>query len=381
MIDDRPGILLVDDRPENLVALSTVLADVGAEVATALSGNEALRRMLTRRFSVVLLDVQMPDMDGFEAAELMRSHDDMRSTPIIFVTAIDRSDHHVFRGYAAGAVDYISKPVDPDILRSKVAVFLKLHRASLELRQLERDRQAARNLESLGVLAGGIAHDFNNLLTVIMGNIAVAQLTGPPSVGGSDPLTQAAQACLRARDLARELITFSPGGAPRVAPTSGRAVVEAGLLRLPDEPSVATSLELPADLPSVLVDREQVARVFECLAQNAREAMPRGGRLVVRGVALAPPDPLPPDLAPGSYLCLTVEDSGTGIAPDVLPRIFEPYFTTKPMGSRKGTGLGLSISQSILRKHGGALTVTSNRERGTTAAVYLPTAAARGAAG
>jgi signal transduction histidine kinase len=310
----------------------------------------------------------------------MRSHEDMRSTPIIFVTALNRDEHHVFRGYQAGAVDYISKPVDPDILRGKVSVFLQLHAASLALRQLERDRQSARNLESLGVLAGGIAHDFNNLLTVIMGNVAVAQLTTPPAPGGQDPLTQAAQACLRARDLARELITFSPGGAPRVAPTAPRAVVEAGLLRLPEEPSILTTLELPADLPAVAVDRDQAARVFENLALNAREAMPRGGRLTVRGAAAAPPDQLPAELPPGAYVRLTVEDTGAGIPPELLPRIFDPYFTTKPMGPRKGTGLGLAICRSIVRKHGGAITAASTPEHGTAVSVWLPTAAGRGGA-
>ena len=129
------GILIVDDRPENLRALEAALEPIGAPIVTAESGREALRLLLDHRFAVILLDVQMPEMDGFETAEYIRQRDRTRSIPIIFLTAISSSPEHVFRGYEAGAVDYIVKPIDPAILRSKVGVFVELDRKN---RQIER---------------------------------------------------------------------------------------------------------------------------------------------------------------------------------------------------------------------------------------------------
>ncbi len=139
---EKPIILLVDDRPENLLVLELLLKSPDVTILKAGSGNEALTLMLQHDFALVLLDVQMPEMDGFETAELMKKCSETRHMPIIFVTAISKEQKHVFKGYAAGAVDYLLKPVDPDILRSKVTVFLKLHRQKIALRQRERQYRA-----------------------------------------------------------------------------------------------------------------------------------------------------------------------------------------------------------------------------------------------
>ncbi len=136
MSDDLPRVLLVDDRPENLLALEAVLEPLPCRLTSVTSGDEALRELLQDDFAMVLLDVQMPGMDGFETADLIKGRERSRNLPIIFVTAISKERHHVFRGYSAGAVDYVMKPYDPAVLRSKVAVFLELHEAS---------RAAARN--------------------------------------------------------------------------------------------------------------------------------------------------------------------------------------------------------------------------------------------
>lgn len=122
-----PKILIVDDQPANLLAMKALLEGMTAELLTAASGHEALAIMLEHEFALVLLDVQMPDMDGFETATLMRGMKQTRHLPIIFVTAINKEDEHIFRGYDAGAVDYLFKPVNPVILRSKVGIFLKIH--------------------------------------------------------------------------------------------------------------------------------------------------------------------------------------------------------------------------------------------------------------
>src|SRR5882762_9009844 len=128
-------LLLVDDHPENLLALEAILEAPGQELVLARSGSEALRHLLQHDFAAIILDVMMPEMDGFETAALIRQRERSRYTPIIFLTALGRSEEHVFRGYDVGAVDYLVKPVVPSILRSKVAVFVELARKNALLQQ------------------------------------------------------------------------------------------------------------------------------------------------------------------------------------------------------------------------------------------------------
>jgi CheY-like chemotaxis protein len=126
-------ILMVDDRPENLIALEAVLEDEGRELIKALNGEEALKLLIKHDFSLILLDVQMPGMDGFEVAQLARANKKIQKVPIIFVTAISKEDQYKFRGYEVGAVDYLTKPIDPLIIQSKVNFFLDLDKQKREL--------------------------------------------------------------------------------------------------------------------------------------------------------------------------------------------------------------------------------------------------------
>jgi CheY-like chemotaxis protein len=133
--ESKAKVLLVDDRPENLLALEAILQGLDQELVTADSGEEALKRLLTDDFAVILLDVQMPGMDGFETAEHIKRRERTRHVPIVFLTAIDREPHHAFRGYSVGAVDYLAKPFDPWVLRAKVAVFLDLWEKNRQLQE------------------------------------------------------------------------------------------------------------------------------------------------------------------------------------------------------------------------------------------------------
>ncbi|MEU3599832.1 response regulator [Streptomyces sp. NPDC006798] len=160
----KAKILLVDDRPENLLALEAILSALDQTLVRASSGEEALKALLTDDFAVILLDVQMPGMDGFETAAHIKRRERTRDIPIIFLTAINHGPHHTFRGYAAGAVDYISKPFDPWVLRAKVSVFVDLYMKNCQLReqaallrlQLDGDgrtNSAANGKEPAGLLA------------------------------------------------------------------------------------------------------------------------------------------------------------------------------------------------------------------------------------
>src|SRR5437763_5182049 len=152
--DPKVNILLVDDQPSNLLALEAILQGLDQNVVHASSGREALRRLLDHDFAVILMDVQMPDMDGFETAALIRDREKSQITPIIFVTAFERNDVQMFRGYSLGAVDYLFKPVRPEVLRSKVGVFVELYRKTEQvwrqaelLRENERHEHARRLAE------------------------------------------------------------------------------------------------------------------------------------------------------------------------------------------------------------------------------------------
>jgi response regulator RpfG family c-di-GMP phosphodiesterase len=158
---DQVDILLVDDRPENLLALEAILESLGQRLVRAQSGEAALRRLLEREFAVILLDVQMPGMNGFETAQMIKSRERTKFVPIIFLTAISKDEEYVFKGYSVGAVDYMFKPFQPEILRSKVNVFVELYLqrrrlAEQEQRLHEGERQeldSARRNSSVGALS------------------------------------------------------------------------------------------------------------------------------------------------------------------------------------------------------------------------------------
>src|SRR5512140_1280132 len=132
---EKANILRVDDQVNNLIALEAMLEDLGENLVRAESGTETLRRLLEQDFAVILLDVQMPGLDGFETARLIRERERSRQIPIIFVTALSRNESNMFRGYSIGAVDYLFKPIVPEVLRSKVSFFVELHRKNQELKQ------------------------------------------------------------------------------------------------------------------------------------------------------------------------------------------------------------------------------------------------------
>ncbi|GGX70253.1 response regulator [Streptomyces minutiscleroticus] len=169
----KAKILLVDDRPENLLALEAILSALDQTLVRASSGEEALKALLTDDFAVILLDVQMPGMDGFETAAHIKRRERTRDIPIIFLTAINHGPHHTFRGYAAGAVDYISKPFDPWVLRAKVSVFVELYMKNCQLRE-----QAALlrlQLEGSGRTAVGDGKESAGLLAELSARLAAVE--------------------------------------------------------------------------------------------------------------------------------------------------------------------------------------------------------------
>jgi len=240
-----------------------------------------------------------------------------------------------------------------------------------ERKQAEEDRLVLSKLESTGILAGGIAHDFNNLLAVIVLNLDLAQLIGGAGAAVNQRLHEAKKATLAAQHLTQQLITFARGGSNlRRATDLGPLLHESAQLALSGS-NVKCDVVLAPDLRPVKVDPGQLGQVVRNLIINAREAMPGGGTVTVHAnnVLLATAEIQ--DLPAGDYVQVTVSDTGQGIPGHVLPKIFDPYFSTKDRGVQKGMGLGLTICHSIIQQHQGIITAESSGT-GTTFQFYLP---------
>ena len=244
-----------------------------------------------------------------------------------------------------------------------------------EQTKVEQQLLIARKLESIGVLAGGIAHDFNNILTAILGNLSLAKRGLNQEEKLFRRLSEAEGATLRATGLTQQLLTFAKGGQPikRVS-AIGELLPEWASFVLRGS-NVLCDCLLPPDLWAVEIDEGQMSQVVHNLVLNAQQAMPDGGlvtitgeNVVLTGYAVARQPPLPD----GRYIKITVRDHGVGIAPQFLTKIFDPYFTTKKMGS----GLGLSTTFSIVKNHEGHLTVDSHLGVGTSFSIYLPASSA-----
>jgi PAS domain S-box-containing protein len=237
-------------------------------------------------------------------------------------------------------------------------------------KRLEEEFLKREKLESLGVLAGGIAHDFNNLLTGVLGNISLAKIQVEPASKIYSLLGEAEKASLRSRDLTRQLLTFSRGGAPvKAAVNIGELIKETAAFSLSGS-DVKCIYKIADDLRPADVDSGQISQVINNLIINADQAMPEGGivTIVCGNETLEPDNTLL--LQAGRYVKIDVQDRGTGIREEHLNKIFDPYFTTK----QKGSGLGLASAYSIVQRHNGLMTVESTLGAGTTFHVYLPAA-------
>jgi signal transduction histidine kinase len=418
-------VLIVDDLEENLLALEALLQSEGVAVLKARSGEEALEILLKHDVALALLDVQMPGMDGFELAEFMRGNARARLIPIIFVTAGAADNGRRFRGYEAGAVDFIQKPIEADVLRSKANVFFDLHR---QRRQLEASRQAladaasrledqvrertaeledalarlqaetaerervesslrqVQKMEAVGQLTGGIAHDFNNMLTGITGSLDLMRRR--IAEGRIDQLDRymdaASTSAERAAALTHRLLAFARRQSldPRSVEVNDLIRSISALIEQAVDEAVEFRLVLAPDLPWGHIDANQLENAILNLAINARDAMPNGGVLTVETKLVALDEAALAawqGLSPGRYLMIAVSDTGVGMAPALIEKAFDPFFTTKPVG--QGTGLGLSMVYGFARQSGGAVRIDSQIDVGTSVTLFLPTTEARAPAG
>jgi signal transduction histidine kinase len=364
--DDRVNILLVDDQPANLVALEAMLQGLGQNLIKAESGREALRWLLTHEFAVILLDVKMPEMDGFETAQLIRERDKSRHTPILFLTAGDNTQTQVVRGYAVGAVDYLVKPVVPEFVRSKVAVFVELAKKNELLRRqaklLAESEQAAlelaetraelvRDLEhknrELESFSYAVSHDLRAPLRRIDSfSRAVLESQGDRlDEAGQRFLSRVREASQHMSQLIDDVLHLSRVTRADLRDQEVDLSSIAGLIlaRLQEsEPERKMDAKVR---PGVLVtgDSQLLKIAMENLLANAwkftakePESRIEFGMMQASGEA--------------TYF---VRDNGAGFDMTYNDRLFGPFQRLHPQGEFPGNGIGLATVQRIIHRHGG----------------------------
>jgi two-component system, sensor histidine kinase and response regulator len=359
--------LLVDDLEDNLLALSALLRDINVEILLARSGAEALELLLVNDVALALLDVQMPEMDGFELAELMRGSERTRHVPIIFVTAGVRDSHRHFRGYDAGAVDFLYKPIDPHILRSKAGVFHQLHRQKQQL-----DANLAEMAETLRlneVFAAVLGHDLRNPLSAIVASAHMLKNSSDEQarVTGQRVLSSGR----RMARLIEDLLDFSrarlAGGITVVAEPGDLGDVTRRVL----QEHQATAPTRPIELTQqgslrAAFDGERVAQIISNLVGNALQHGGKDGGISVQLDGLDP-----------GQVRLSVINPGE-IPSQLLGEIFEPFRGRSASSAERGGGLGLGlyIVQQLARAHAGDVNVATGDGR-TCFTVVLPRERAR----
>jgi two-component system, sensor histidine kinase and response regulator len=386
----RPRVLMVDDRPDNLMALAAVLEPLDADLVAAPSGEEALRHLLGEDFAVIVLDVQMPVLDGFETARLIKQRERTRHIPLVFLTAISGEPEHHLRGYEVGAVDYVYKPFAPEILRAKVRVFVELwqrgatierQRAELERRLADLDRANAalarqgveleRSNAALQRFAEIAAHELRQPLHNIEGFLELLLSRHRDQLDDDAALLaeHAASGVERAQALTAALLSYAKAGTEplRSEPVALGELLDDISRRLPSVERPGASVLALGELPTVRGDRQMLERLLANLVDNAvkfRSATPP--RVTVRA------EPADPD---ASFWRIVLSDNGIGIDPTLAPRMFTVFARQHPSEERPGHGVGLAVCRRIVERHGGSIHAEPAPGGGTSIVFTLPSSA------
>ncbi|WP_238602396.1 response regulator [Fimbriiglobus ruber] len=390
---DPVHFLLVDDLEENLLALEGLLRRDGLVSLKARSGPDALELLLKHDVALALVDVQMPGMDGFELAEFMRGTERTRRVPIIFLTAGNADRQRRFRGYEAGAVDFLHKPLEPDILRSKADVFFELFRQRQEVarqrdelklateenvRLLKESRQYAEALEEADRrkddFLAMLAHELRNPLAPVRNAVEILRQYGANEIAAGKAREIIARQVAHMARLVDDLLDVARIARGKVELRTERCDLTTVVRQTAEdyrpiltEAGVSLVVDVPAHPLSLTGDATRLAQVVGNLLHNAGKFTPRGGTVTVRAAA----DPA------NETAVVSVRDTGVGIDAAVLSRLFEPFSQAQQNldRSKGGLGLGLALVRGLIELHGGSVTAESRGpQQGSTFTLRLPMA-------
>jgi signal transduction histidine kinase len=373
-----PKCLIVDDLPENLIALRSLLVDEEVQIIEASSGIEALDKLLENEFALALVDVQMPDMDGFELAEIMRSTDRTRNIPLIFVTAAETDSRRIFQGYEAGAVDYLQKPLAPQIVLGKVRIFLELFNQKESLRRKlkkieDTELVLQKALRSRDEFLSICSHELKTPLTTLKMQIQITNRLREKkgdevafsTANMSKFLSQADKSVERIIHLVNDMLDISRVSTGKLTLNVEKVSLEKLVVEVNERLSTfmelancPVKLEYDKDVVG-LWDRFRIEQVLTNLLTNAAKYAPDKPVIVTvkkeKNMAI-----------------LSVRDFGEGITEENQKRIFERFVRAVTSSSVSGLGLGLYISKQIVELHHGSIQVESTPGVSTTFTVKLP---------
>jgi signal transduction histidine kinase len=390
MMTTKPKILIVDDRPENLYVLEKLLKELDVEVIQALSGVEALNLSLEHDFCVAIVDIQMPEMDGYELVELLRSNEGTATLPVIFISAIFSDEYHHRKGYEAGAVDFMSKPFVPEILLSKVKVFIDLYqqRCALE-EEVRQRRQAEAALQEANLalsklnsdkdkLFSIISHDLRSPFNALLGN-AQLLVEGVDRLSQNDIQDMTQSIYIGAKtvfNLLDNLLTWArlqrEGGIKCCPePIELNELAEETLAVLGPiavQKEVTLGNAIPPDF-WVQADRRMLEMVIRNLTGNALKFTPRGGQVTLAGHRNGVN-------GQSDFVQVSVQDTGVGMGQADVATLFriDTHRSTLGTEKEKGSGLGLMICKEMVERHGGEIWVESELGKGTTVEFSVPLA-------
>jgi DNA-binding response OmpR family regulator len=401
-------IMIVDDEAENIAFLKELLDQFGFNLVVASKGKEALRLLQDAFPDIILLDVLMPEMDGFEVCRQIKANPKTKDIPILFMTALTDPVNKV-TGLELGGSDYITKPFQKEEVLTRLKTHFVMRQLQLQLRKtrqtlddevsfrtreltksneqlkkelIEQKRmetilKQAQKMEAISTLSRGIAHDFNNILAIIIGYCDLAAMEKVPessTIGIS--LEKIHSAAFRAKELVQHLLTFCRETDQerthiRITPVLNSVI---NFMKPDFPPSIELKLDLKEETGTVPADTAKIQQLLLNLCRNAVQAMAgTGGKLTIGLDSIfldSEQASAYPNMASGHYARIRVQDTGPGMDPEILERIFDPYFTTKE--PKEGTGLGLAVAFGIAVGHGGTILVESLPGKGSSFEVLLP---------
>jgi len=365
-------VLYVEDDNDTRKQCSDFLTRPVGTLITAANGVEGLEAFKKHAPDIVITDILMPKMDGLTMAYEIRGL--APSVPIIVITAFEQTDY-MMRAINIGIDKYVIKPVNSYLLFEGLLDCVHRLRAEQQLKLLhQREIQEAwsKHNESLAILAGGMAHDYNNLMQAILGYASLAKMQLEPGSEASSYLDKVEKCSDEAFQLGQMLRILGNDYTDNTQHGPVMPFIRDSIQKVLTGRSIALNLDYPEDLPDITFFDQQIQLVFSGLATNAVEAMPDGGslKLTAQVIEITEQDFVP--IKPGAYIHISLTDSGTGITSEVLPKIFDPYFSTKERCSQRGMGLNLALCRTVIMRHGGIIAAESTPGSGTKFLIWLP---------